>query len=176
MPSVIEKAERWRPVPGWRYYEVSSHGRARSLDRITRNGRHRRGCILSPTWDGYWGVSLYTGDGSVKRIHIHRLVLSAFVGACPQGMQGCHSDDDRENNRLSNLHWGTPKANVAEAFRNKKRRPARGVDHVWARLTDRSVRAMRLSATPARELARRLGVSRATVQDARARRTWKHVL
>ena len=29
-------------------------------------------------------------------------------------MHGCHSDNDKENNNLSNLRWDTPKGNIAD--------------------------------------------------------------
>ena len=35
-------------------------------------------------------------------------------------MEACHEDDDRTNNRLSNLRWDTPKANAADRDRNGK--------------------------------------------------------
>lgn len=43
---------------------------------------------------------------------VHRLVLLAFVGPCPEGMETRHYPDrTRTNNRLSNLSWGTVSEN-----------------------------------------------------------------
>ncbi len=53
-----------------------------------------------------------------KRIHVHRLVLEAFVGPCPEGMECRHLDGDRTNNRLENLAWGTRKENTADSMRH----------------------------------------------------------
>lgn len=49
--------------------------------------------------------------------YVHRLVLEAFVGECPDRMECRHLDGDPANNRLSNLCWGTPKENMADAQR-----------------------------------------------------------
>jgi hypothetical protein len=51
-------------------------------------------------------------------VKVHRLVLEAFVGVCPRGYVGCHSDGDPENNRLSNLRWDSQKNNVADQVRH----------------------------------------------------------
>ncbi len=50
-----------------------------------------------------------------KKYAVHRLVLEAFVGPCPDGMEACHFPDrNPENNRISNLRWDTKAANQAD--------------------------------------------------------------
>lgn len=62
------------------------------------------------TFGRYRGVTLCNGKRKRKRYYVHQLVLLAFVGPCPKGMQCRHFPDrDRSNNRLENLSWGTPK-------------------------------------------------------------------
>jgi HNH endonuclease len=46
--------------------------------------------------------------------YIHRLVLEAFVGPCPPGMEACHRNGDRTDNRIENLRWDTRKNNHAD--------------------------------------------------------------
>ena len=53
---------------------------------------------------------------------VHRLILSAFLGKCPKGKIGCHKDDNKDNNSIRNLYWGTYKQNGLDAARNRKRR------------------------------------------------------
>jgi hypothetical protein len=116
----LDLFERWRPIPGHDGYEASDKGRVRSLDRVVvrRSGRPMPvlGRILksAPNRSGYPVVRL--GGGNHKKVH--RLVLEAFVGACPPGMEGCHWDDDKLNNRLSNLRWDTRSANNHDRVRN----------------------------------------------------------
>jgi hypothetical protein len=77
-----------------------------------------RGKVLQQSSQGrYLVVTLYR-DGRPKSVSVHRLVLLAFVGPCPDGLEGLHWDDDPANNRLSNLRWGTPGDNQRDCIRN----------------------------------------------------------
>lgn len=113
-------AERWLPVAGSPGYEVSDHGRVRSLGRVImcRDGKPKRcrGQVLKPTVssDGYLRVRPYpaTPQG------VHALVLEAFVGPRPTGMQCCHRDGDPANNRVENLRWGTISENQLDRVRH----------------------------------------------------------
>src|SRR5512139_282070 len=99
-------------------YEVSSEGRVRSIERIitTSTGvqRHVKGRILKQASlkSGYRTVSL--GNAYPDR-YVHRLVLEAFIGQCPSGMEACHNDGNRGNNALSNLRWDTRSSNGHDA-------------------------------------------------------------
>ena len=75
--------ERWLPIPGTDgYYEASSHGQIRSVDRtILRSDgvfKRLRGQVLKPQLnetDGRLYVTLHTVHGSFKDRSISRLVL-----------------------------------------------------------------------------------------------------
>jgi len=109
--------EEWKTIPGHPDYEVSSIGEIKSL--FFKNGavRKKRGeaILLKPylTPYGYFTVSL---KGKAERIH--RLVLEAFIGPCPDGMEGCHGDGNPKNNRLDNLRWATKKENAADKIKH----------------------------------------------------------
>lgn len=115
--------EIWRDVLGYEgAYEVSNLGRVRSLDRFGSDGRRVSGRVMSPGRhhrDRHRQVKLCQ-DGVVKNMLVHRLVLEAFVGPCPDGMVACHWDDDPDNNALDNLRWGTLVENARDALRNSK--------------------------------------------------------
>lgn len=111
-------SEEWREIPGWEdFYQVSDLGRVKSLARVTP-GRwstpmHFRERIRKahPVKGGYLRISLTAGERQEKRL-VHRLVLSAFLGQCPEGFEALHLDSNPTNNRRSNLRWGTPSENV----------------------------------------------------------------
>lgn len=114
---ITTTTEQWRDVPGWEgIYEVSDHGRVRSLDRQKeyRDGRiysyPGRILKLRVNQKGYLRAGLYDGS-KAKDWYIHRLVMRAFVGPCPEGMQVCHDDGDKTNNRLDNLRYGSQSDN-----------------------------------------------------------------
>lgn len=111
------------PVPGYEgIYEVSDEGEVRSLARrVPCSGGTKllKERILKPslTDDGYHVVTLYK-NGSHETLRVHRIVLLAFVGPCPQGMETCHGDGSRTVNRLANLKWGTPEDNWIDRKRH----------------------------------------------------------
>lgn len=125
------ESEEWKDIPGWTgEYQASSLGRIRSLDReITYpNGKlfSRKGKILSGSVNnsGYRAVSLFRNQ-TEKRFTVHSLVLMAFVGPRQGGMQACHWDGNRLNNRLSNLRWDTVESNHADKKRHGTNRVSR---------------------------------------------------
>lgn len=124
--------EKWAPVPDYEgLYEVSDRGRVRSLDRIVPDslGRDRalKGRVLTPLKGSkgrHLKVALSDG-GKVRQHYIHRLVLEAFVGPCPEGAEACHYDDDPANNALENLRWASSSENRQDSVRNGRHHMAR---------------------------------------------------
>lgn len=112
--------ERWLPVVGWEgIYEVSDHGNVRSLDRQNAAGRRTKGQPMKTFNDGTDHLQLVlAGRGKPARRFVHRLVLEAFVGPCPEGQEGCHGDGNGLNNHLSNLRWDTRSANKLDEVRH----------------------------------------------------------
>lgn len=74
---------------------------------------------------GYMVVSI-----NGKKYKVHRLVLEAFVGPCPEGFECDHSDRDRHNNALTNLRWCSPTDNNRNTAQND-RVAARGGTHKY---------------------------------------------
>ena len=118
-------SERWLPVVGYEnIYEVSDHGRIWSVKRKVKGGRGKPrtagGRILrgGAAQSGHRTVSLAHPWHGHKMYLVHRLVLEAFVGPCPEGMEACHWDDNPANNRLDNLRWATRHENMLDRSRN----------------------------------------------------------
>lgn len=108
--------EIWKDITGYEgLYQVSNQGHVQSMDRCvsTQTGpRNYKGKILrqSKSNTGYLVVSLYKDTKQVDKL-VHRLVLEAFVGICPKGMECCHDNGKQQDARLSNLRWDTPSNN-----------------------------------------------------------------
>ena len=50
------------------------------------------------------------------------LILETFKGPKPRSdYECCHKDDDRSNNHIDNLYWGTRGNNIEDAWENGKR-------------------------------------------------------
>jgi len=113
--------ERWLPVIGYEgLYDVSDWGRIRSLPRRTTRGGLMK---LIADGKGYWVVSL-TREGKQRRFFVHRLVMEAFTGPLPEGMEIRHLDGDPGNNRLPNLRYGTHSENMQDTIRHGTNRNA----------------------------------------------------
>lgn len=72
---------------------------------------------------------------------VHRLVLLAFVGPCPDGMEGCHDDNDPRNNCVSNLRWDTMERNQQDRVKHGTHN--RGSNSTRAKLNEAAVRRIR---------------------------------
>jgi hypothetical protein len=173
--------ENWLPVVGYEgHYEVSDQGRVRSLDRRLSNVKgtpFMRGRILKPntTRHRYPSVVLCAlGVRTHKRIH--RLVISAFVGPPPPGMECCHNDGDPSNNTLGNLRWGTHSDNMRDAcahgtFVNNS---AKLRDADVLRIRSCYVRSS-YNVSNTRELAKEFGVSLGTIRGVISKSCWAHI-
>ena len=121
-----QHAGTWNPVPGAAHYEAcDTGGLIRSVDR-TISGRFYPGRVLTPKRTGtsaYWQVK-YTDDTGRQRTRpVHVLVLEAHRGLAPPGTEGCHEDDDQDNNNLVNLQWKPPEANRLDRLENTPPKP-----------------------------------------------------
>lgn len=125
--------ERWISIPDYEgLYEVSDLGRVRSLDRAivestTGQVQHRRGKLLALSPDVRDGYVLVTLCRSGQRwcVHVHALVLRAFVSDRPAGKECRHGNDDKTDNRLANLSWGTRSQNILDTVRAETHHMAR---------------------------------------------------
>jgi hypothetical protein len=169
----------YHDIKGFPGYRVGSDGTVWSC--WSHFGPHRK---MNKTWkqlkpqrsgkNGYLKVTLCPG----KFQHlVHKLVLEAFVGSCPTGMECCHFDGDNTNNALENLRWDTPLSNHAD-----KRRHGHtliGSKNPLAKLTEAQAVQIREEYTDGnisqKSLANKYGVSACVIGSLLRRRTWKHV-
>lgn len=118
----------WKPIPGYEgWYEVSSDGQVRSVERAvhdTNKGTPRtrrmpsRVRTLHDDGHGYWQLAL-SRSGEHRVFKVHRLVCLAFHGLPEDpGLEVCHVNGSRKDNRASNLRWGTRSDNMQDAVRH----------------------------------------------------------
>ena len=132
--------ETWAPT-GHEGYEVSDDGRVRSWWGYGAKSPAGPPRIMSPGLvRGYHQVTLC--DRLPRRHpYVHQLVLEAFVGPAPAGMQVAHINGNPLDNRLSNLRYETPAENQADRIRHGT--DLAGSRHPQARLSEADVRAIR---------------------------------
>lgn len=106
---------RWTVVPGHPGYEITRSGRLRSKQRLADGSYQIK--EMSPS-KSLHTVTLSTGRKQIC-ISIARLMLLTYVGPPPKDRPwALHRNDVRADNKLSNLYWGTPQDNMADAIRN----------------------------------------------------------
>jgi hypothetical protein len=128
-----------------------------------------------PDRNGYLRVDLGAGRSDCRLVH--RLVLEAFVGPCPEGMECRHDPDYNPGNcRLENLCWGTKKENGEDKVRHGT--TAKGERIGSAVLTEADVLealVLRAAGESIASIARRFGVDRCSISGIFHGRTWRHV-
>jgi hypothetical protein len=129
--------------------------------------------ILTHNRQGYWHQLV-----NLRRRHckIHSLILEAFIGPRPPGLECRHLDGNSMNNRLDNLCWGTQRENMADRVRHGT--DGRGEKNGSAKLTAGLILAIRFAAKHGwsqQKIGERLGVSQTNVGFILRGKTWKHV-
>lgn len=163
--------ENWRPVVGFPGYEVSDKGRVRTLRK--GNPRPRKPEIDK---DGYSRLSIQR-DGRYVHVLVHRLVCEAFNGPAPEDRtMCCHEDNDKTNNRPSNLRWDTQAGNIADKLKHGTHQI--GSKHGSSSCTEKDVEividALRSGAT-LDVAAKTAGVSFSVAASVSSNKGWKHV-
>lgn len=172
--------EQWKDVVGYEgFYQVSDRGRVRSLVRLLPAAfeagvrKEKKVLAFGSNKQGRLQVTLCM-RGEKKRFQVHTLVLTAFVGPCPEGMECLHFDNDYTNNQPSNMKWGTHLENMRDKVRHGTQQ--RGERCKASNLTEENIRAIRLDTRPQRAIAEDYGISQVAVLYIQKRKTWKHVV
>ncbi len=161
--------EIWRDIPGYEgAYQVSSLGRVRSLPRMVPVFRdsgevaYARPCpgmiLRQAVCDRAGHVSVHLGK-HCRGIPVHQLVMLAFHGAPPPGMEAMHLNGNPRDNRPENLRYGTHSENMIDMYRIGKGN---------LKLTPEAVRQIRFGlycGWSPRELAAVYGVSSSCIRN-----------
>jgi len=115
------------------------------------------------------------GKRKVKRIH--RLVLEAFVGKCPDGMEACHFPDrNTSNNRLDNLRWDTKKSNMNDKIYHGTTNRCERNGSVKLKKTEViKIRTERNNGVKYKDIANKYNVSISCIQQICENKTWKYM-
>ena len=111
--------EVWRDIDGYDgMYQVSDLGRVRSRYsgewKVMRAKKNR--C-------GYLYLNLYK-DGKGKSVTVHRLVANAFIPNSDESKtQINHRNEDKTENKVSNLEWCTAQYNLTYNNIHHRRKP-----------------------------------------------------
>ncbi len=179
-----EESEVWKDVVGFEgLYEVSSHGRVRSLDRVTERNhlgtllkQPFKGRLLSPGTSkcGHQYVDL-SKNGEKTRKYAHEIVAAAFIGPRPEKHHVCHNDGNGGHNTVTNLRYDTPTGNAKD--RHAHGTDAIGVNNPWNKHSEETVRRVKeaLKSKSNADVSREFGMHPATVSAIRLGTRWGHI-
>lgn len=170
--------EEWRDILGFEgFYQVSSTGRVRSLDR---NVSHYRGdqCELkgkcrAASNTGPYKTIVLSKNGSQTSHLVHRLVANAFVPNPENKPNVNHKDFNPANNCTHNLEWTTQVENIEYSVRAG--RNPKGSQHGCAKLNESDVLKIRSYPKSFKWLADHYDVSYTTIKRIRKRKNWSHI-
>lgn len=181
-PIVIGVVFKLNPkYPG---YAFGSDGSIWSCRRVgskkheySNTWRRLKGCVTKRYKSGYVFVAVRSVDDRLRKTRsAHSLILEAFVGPRPTGMEACHNDGDGLNNSIQNLRWDTPASNTNDKLKHGVLAKGESLPH--SKLSRRIVlrlRSLPIEKFDATEEAKRYGVSEPTIYRARSNTTWRHV-
>lgn len=102
--------EIWKPI-GIKNYAVSNLGNVKGQDGIR---------LLKPykNPNGYMVINIYN-NGIIKMKTIHSLIMLAFIGERPDGIDVDHINRIRDDNRLENLRYCSRSENNLNTCRTR---------------------------------------------------------
>lgn len=142
------------------------------LERFWAKVEKSDGCW---NWTGYTTRGygrFYTGHKKIE-VYAHRYSYELAYGESTAGFMVCHKCDNPRCVRPDHLFLGTQAENLRDM--RDKGRQSRGDRAGNALLSDDIVRFIRSSSERRPELAKKFGVSVATIHNVLAGRIWKHV-
>lgn len=125
----LAEKEEWRDISGYEgFYQASSLGKIRSVDRRCWNGKTMalmKGKILKLAFSGddrKYLVAHLSKYHKQKTFSVHRLIAHAFLPNPDNLPEVNHKDENPSNNRVSNLEWCTRSYNTNYGTHNEKLR------------------------------------------------------
>ena len=99
---ILEEYPHYRIYPNGKIYSIK-------LKKFIFGHKNKR---------GYYAFTIYDSFGKRKQKALHQLLAMAFIPNPSNYEVVRHLDDNKENNSLSNLKWGTIRENIEDAIRN----------------------------------------------------------
>jgi len=164
----------FRQIPGFPRYAIDENGTVISICPRNGKGKDRPWADAKrlrsvPNKTGYYTVHLSVDAIQDKRRYVHVLVLTTFVGPCPDGMQCRHLDGNRANNHKDNLAWGTITENHQDKILHGTVGTKLKADDVL------EIRRRYASGEKQKDIAKDFGVDQVNISHIVLRKSWKHI-
>lgn len=182
--------EIWKPIKEFPNYEISNHGRIKSLAKSYQRFNQNRCQIInqkerilnpykrkSSKGNYYYFVISLRANNQTFTLKVHRLMLQTFIGECPIGMEGCHNDGNSLNNHISNLRWDTPKNNALDKKNHgtQTRKKSFGEQNNAHKINKNDVIYIRSSKQSNIDLAFKFNIRKETISRIKNGKSWPHI-
>lgn len=162
------------PIKDFSGYFISNTGEIYS-DKPRPNSKKPRERHKLSQWINSWGYKCVTlFNDKNYNIPVHLLMLRCFVGEAPKGFHCRHLDNNKLNNHIDNLKWGTRSENQKDRLLNNTSN--RGSRHGMSKLKEINVlqiRALKRSTTMSnKDIAKMFDVSETTIIHIIKGETW----
>ena len=110
--------EEWKNVKGFEgLYQISNYGRVKSL-KYNKSSKIKIMKVHQDK-DGYIQVKL-SKEAKQYTFKVHRLVATHFLENPDLKSEVNHINEIKDDNKVTNLQWVTPKENSNHGTRNRK--------------------------------------------------------
>jgi len=159
-------------VPGFEKYAADTAGNIWSINYRGSGLLKRLSTPLGS--NGYLTVPLYKEGKRINK-SVHTLIALTFRGERPDGLDVCHNNGDRTDNRLVNIRYDTRAGNAAD--RKVHGTDNSGSSHGQAVLESSEIVEIRncydAGRVTQKQLADEFGVSRQTINYIINRKAWR---
>ena len=108
--------EHSKRIPNYPNYTISKEGKVWSIVSCKYLTQFSNKSLK------YLTVGLSNIDKCNKTLKVHRLILETYIGPCPEGMECCHNNGNRFDNRLKNLRWDSLSNNMEDKIKHNKQK------------------------------------------------------
>ena len=168
-----------KTILGFPDYAITKDGRVWSKPRISLRNYSIGGRWIKQTKTGFGHLMVsLCRNGKVYQKLVHQLVLDAFVGPRPDGMECRHLNGNPQDNRLDNLKWGTHSENQKDAVLHGTHVNNRGSRCGTSKLKESDIsiiRYLRKVGFKLKDIAWQFNINQSSVSFICLGRTWKHV-
>lgn len=182
---IENEIELWRDIPGYEgYYQASSFGRIRGVDRTVKTFGGGNVLLKSKIIKfkknnhPYFSIKLHK-DGIGKLRSVHRFIAETWIPNPENKPQVNHLDGNKKNNRVDNLAWATRSENAKHAVLFGLMKPLKGEDVNFSKLIESDVLSIVAEYNEGKitteSLGKKYNVDRKTISLIITGKNWKHI-